>query len=66
MNVLAFSTTRQPDWHWRIVNYQGETVEESYTAFPTIAAAVAEGRERLQHRADRDAPIVRRRWVPGR
>lgn len=65
MNVLAFSTPRHPDWRWRIVNYHGETVEESYTAFPTIAAAMAEGRERLQHHADRDAPIMRRRWRPG-
>ncbi|HZA34132.1 MAG TPA: hypothetical protein VE505_04355 [Vicinamibacterales bacterium] len=61
MNVLAVSTPGHPDWRWRIVNYSGETVEESYTAFPTIAAAVAEGRERLQRHPDRDAPIVRRR-----
>jgi hypothetical protein len=64
MNVLAFSSPGHPVWRWRIVGYHGETIEESYTAFPTIAEAVAEGRERLQRHPDRDAPIVRRRWVP--
>ena len=66
MNVLAVSNPGQPDWRWRIVDYYGETVEESHIAFPTIAAAVAEGRGRLRQHADRDAPIVRRRWAPGR
>ena len=41
MNVLSVSTPGHPDWRWRIVGYHGETVEESYTAFPTIAEAVA-------------------------
>jgi len=63
MNVLAFSTRGHPDWHWRIVDDDRKTVEESSTAFPTIAEAVAEGRERLQRRVDREAPIVRRRWL---
>ncbi len=54
MNVLAFSTPHQPDWHWRIVNYGGETVEESTTGFATIAEAVAEGTVRMRHHADRD------------
>jgi hypothetical protein len=66
MNVLAVSTPDRPDWHWRIVNYHGQTVEESYTAFPTIAAAVSEGNERLRHHADRDVPIARRNWRHGR
>jgi hypothetical protein len=66
MNVLAISTPGHPDWRWRIVDYHGGTVEESPTAFPTIAEAVAEGRDHLQRHPDRDAPIVRRRWVPGR
>ena len=66
MNVLAVSNPGQPDWRWRIVDYYGGTVEESHIAFPTIAAAVAEGRGRLRQHADRDAPIVRRRWAPGR
>jgi hypothetical protein len=52
MNVLAVSTPDQPDWHWRIVNYDGQTIEESYTGFPTIAAAVTEGNKRLRDHAD--------------
>src|SRR5204863_8379987 len=66
MNVLAVSNPGHPDWRWRIVDCYGGTVEESHIAFPTIAAAVAEGRDRLRQHADRDAPIVRRRWTPGR
>jgi hypothetical protein len=66
MNVLAVSTPGHPDWRWRIVGYHGETVEDSYTVFLTIAEAVAEGRERLQRHPDRDAPIVRRRSEHGR
>jgi len=52
-----------PNWRWRIVGYYGEMVEESSASFPTIAEAVAEGRERLQRHTDRDAPIVRRPWA---
>jgi hypothetical protein len=62
MNVIAVSTPGQPDWRWRIVDYQGQTVEESFTSLPTIAAAVAEGNEHLRHHADRDAPIKRAQW----
>jgi hypothetical protein len=36
MNVIAISTPGQPDWRWRIVDYRGGTVEESYTSVPTI------------------------------
>ena len=63
MNVLAVSTPGHPNWRWRIVGYYGEMVEESSASFPTIAQAVAEGRERLQRHTDRDAPIVRRPWA---
>src|SRR5262245_28567720 len=66
MNVLAVSIPGRPDWRWRIVGHNGETVEQSSTAFPTIAEAVAAGRERLQRHPDRDAPVVHRRWAPGR
>ena len=48
MQVLAFTSPRHPDWHWRIVNYAGEIIEESHQAFATIAAAVAEGTKRLE------------------
>jgi hypothetical protein len=66
MNVIAVSTPGQTDWRWRIVDYHGETVEESHTLLPTIAEAVAEGNKRLRHHADRDAPITRRAEWGGR
>ncbi len=47
MQVLAFSTPRNPRWRWRIVNYAGEVVEESNETFVTIASAVAQGTKRL-------------------
>lgn len=47
MQVTAFSTPASPEWRWRICDYAGATVEESYSGFPTIAAAVATGMERL-------------------
>jgi hypothetical protein len=62
MNVVAISKPGRPEWRWRIVDYHGETVEESYTSLPTIAEAVAEGYERLRQHADRDAPIRRAHW----
>jgi hypothetical protein len=56
VNVFAFSTPRTSDWRWRIVDGGGETLEESSTSFPTIAAAMAAGSVRLQFRVDRDRP----------
>jgi hypothetical protein len=47
MQVTAFSTPAMPEWRWRIVNYAGDTVEESRETFPTISAAVARGTRRL-------------------
>jgi hypothetical protein len=47
MQVTAFSTPMDPAWRWRIVNYAGETLEESRETFPTIASAVAQGTKRL-------------------
>jgi hypothetical protein len=64
MNVVAFSTPRRPDWHWRIVNYGGETIEESSAGFTTIALAVAEGNARLQSRVDRDLPVPKHAFGP--
>jgi hypothetical protein len=48
MQVIAVATPQRPDWRWRIVDYSGEMVEESYEVFPTIAAAVVAGSERLK------------------
>ena len=52
MQVLAFSSPQSPDWRWRIVNYEGEMVEESSRAFSSIAGAVAEGARRLREMGD--------------
>ena len=49
MQVTAFSTAARPEWRWRICDYGGETIEESHDRFLTIAAAVAQGAERLTH-----------------
>ena len=56
MNVFAFSTPHASDWRWRIVDLEGQTLEESSTRFPTIAAALAAGSEQLQLRVDLDRP----------
>ena len=56
MNVLAFSTPRTADWRWRIVDLQGQTLEESSAWFRTLAEALAAGTEQLQIRRDRDRP----------
>jgi hypothetical protein len=47
MQVVAFSTPAHPDWRWRIVNYDGAMVEESYETFPSIATALSDGAQRL-------------------
>ena len=57
MQVVAISSPRRPEWHWRITNYAGEVVEESQASFPSIAAAVAAGKDRL---VSMDASDVRR------
>jgi hypothetical protein len=56
VNVFAFTSPRAPDWRWRIVDYGGETLEESSTGFSTLALAMAAGAERLHVRIDRDRP----------
>jgi hypothetical protein len=43
MQVIAISTTREADWHWRIVTYDGEVVPESPGGVRSIADAVAAG-----------------------
>jgi hypothetical protein len=60
MNVFAFTRPGQLDWRWRIVSYSGETVEESFTSFETIALAVAEGTKRLRDQTDRDLGVFAR------
>lgn len=48
MQVAAFSTPHERDWRWRIVNYAGETLEESRRTFTSIALAVEDGTKRLK------------------
>jgi hypothetical protein len=57
MNVIAFSTARVTEWRWRIVDLQGETLEESTARFPNIAAALAAGTEQLHRLRERDRPL---------
>ena len=56
MNVLAFSTPGAPEWRWRIVDAGGETLEESWVCFATMALAMVAGTERLQIHIERDRP----------
>ena len=57
MQVAAFTSPGESDWRWRIVNFAGETIEESRGRFPTIALATADGRKRLaQLDVDRSVP----------
>ena len=54
MNVCAFSSATGAGWRWRIVDDRGDGLEESHGSYPSIAAAVAEGAQRLRERDDRD------------
>jgi hypothetical protein len=56
VNVFAFSTSQASAWRWRIVDLQGQTLEESSARFATLAEALAAGAEQLQRRRDRDHP----------
>jgi len=71
VQVIAFATAMRPEWRWRIVDYAGATVEESSGVFPTIAAAVSAGSERLQKldvvdRSVRASPYRRTSYLRGR
>ena len=67
MQVLAFSTTTPSQgWRWRIVNYVGEMLEESRDQYPTIAAAVAQGAERLTEMNVQDISRMDRSFSPRR
>jgi len=56
MQVTAISTPRAPEWRWRITDYGGATIEESQHSFPSIAAALAAGKERLGSMSEPDRP----------
>lgn len=63
MYVAAFNTPLDPAWRWRIVNYAGETIAESPDRFPSMAAALAQGAQKLaaMNVVDRSQPITWRR-----
>jgi len=63
MVVAAFNTPNNPAWRWRIVNYAGETIEESRDGFPSIGAALAQGAQTLaaMNVVDRSQPANWRR-----
>ena len=54
MQVVAFCSPARPDWHWRIVNYAGEMVEESFETFSSIATAVTDGTRRMNELSAKD------------
>jgi hypothetical protein len=68
MHVVALSSPLRPEWRWRIINYEGEMVAESRQTFPTIAAAVAHGTQRLSAMDVARGPESARavRWNRGR
>jgi hypothetical protein len=47
MHVAAFKGLKDPSWRWRIVNNAGDMISESREWFPTIGAAVAQGKRKL-------------------
>src|SRR4029078_1350810 len=58
------STRHRPAWSWRIVNYAGDTVEESEATYATIGGAVEEGAKRRERmnvvdRSARPSPYPR-------
>jgi hypothetical protein len=66
VQIAAFSVPGRPGWRWRLVDYSGEMVEESRETFPTIGAAVADGKDRLakQDVVDRLKPLSAYRPAP--
>ena len=59
MQVGAFSIPGRAGWRWRIINYAGETLEESRESFATIALAVENGTKRARG-MDEDRSVPRR------
>lgn len=66
MQVAAVSIPGTPGWHWRVVNYAGEMVEESRETYPTISIAVVHGKKRQAEMdvVDRSAPTPSYRPPP--
>ena len=60
MNVFAFATSRRSEWRWRIVDLQGEMLEESADRYRTVGEALAAGTQQLVVRRERDRPAPAR------
>ena len=56
VQVMAVSSPDRPEWRWRIVDYNGQLVEESDLTFRTIAGALEEGGRRLAHMSEGARP----------
>jgi len=63
MQVIAFSTPARPEWRWRIVDYDGGMVEESYEAFGSMAIALTVGTRRMGELTVKDAAERSQRFV---
>jgi hypothetical protein len=61
MTVVAFAVPGQPGWRWRIVDYNGQMVDESDAVFETMQLALVAGGEHLEQRPERDARVRRQR-----
>jgi hypothetical protein len=66
MNVFAFSTPSRPEWRWRIVDYSGGMVEESFETFASIASAVSDGARRLAKLSEDASRPTRPAYLGGR
>jgi hypothetical protein len=53
MDIVAVSTRSVPGWRWRMLDYSGQTVEESNRAFDSIDIAIAEGVARMRARTEK-------------
>lgn len=63
-NVIAFAVPGRTGWRWRVVNGQGQEVEESEGSYGTIGLALQDGRQRLSQlrttkQPSRDPDVVR-------
>jgi len=63
MQVVAFSTPTRPEWRWRIVDYEGAMVEESYETFRSIATALTDGTRRMGELTVKDLAERSQRFV---
>jgi len=63
MQVIAFSTPARPEWRWRIVDYEGGMLEESYETFGSIGIALTAGSRRMGELTVKDVAERSQRFV---